>query len=130
MKNLILGLVIGPTAASVYMGLVHYLYGRSDLGLKAFIYAPVGAFNYLIYMIPISFLVGLPAYYLLQKLRLLTGLTVSCYGVLIGSTVAWLLTNRSIFSFLFFSSGGLIAATVAWFVLKYKSNKSFESRAL
>ena len=122
--HLYAGLVIGAAAGAYGMALANFALWSS----RAFSFAVVGyavlhALMYFSFTLPISLLVGLPAFSLLDKRALLNPVTVMAAGLMSGLVIAFAFGGfDNPISLLFYGFGGLLSAGVCSLIIFSRAN--------
>jgi hypothetical protein len=111
--------------------MLHYQSGPNGLNLNTLPYTPLLALDYLIFMLPTAFVVGVPSYFLLKRAGWFNGWSVLSIGA--ASGMAWAIPVIGYKPppynlVLFFGLGGFIASAVFW-LLFARANNSFKRTA-
>jgi hypothetical protein len=110
--------VLGSILTSAGIGVYLYMSGKIGVSLTEHIKDTASiSVLFMLVAVPISLVLGLPAFYLLQRIHLLNGWVISAIGALAG----WIagLTPLGFISVLSCIGQGLVTAIISW-ILVYR----------
>lgn len=110
------------------MALIHYaLWAPSAFSFATLGYAALLALMYFSFTLPISLLVGLPAFSFLNKRAFLRPITVMAIGLSSGLVIAFAFGGfHEPVSFLFYGFGGLLSASVCSLIIFSRSKRALQ----
>jgi len=113
-----LSLFVGSTVGAEVMTLLHYYMGPNGWTWETVIFSPFVGLIYLMFMLPISLAIGLPAYFRLANTKLLNGISVTTIGTLTGGAAGMFIGGSKIETIAFMAFGGFVSSWVCWIVYK------------